>query len=184
MAKKRNGTPFRTEGSGAVDPAWYDGWETIPRPLPRWQPEEMPLPRSRSKQAPKSAPKPRTQVQVSLFGVVGFAVAGFMLVLVLFGYWQVYDSACQVGDLQQQVQQLREENQRLQNQYDTSIDLEQVEARARELGMQQPSGKQLVSLRIPEEDVAVISGSTDSGFLQNAWEAVLETVRSLWEYLR
>lgn len=192
MARKKTTNPYRTVGSAAVDPAWGDSWESTARPLPEFEPQRVPKPQRQPqrqpqrapKKAPQKAPATRGQMQVAPLGVVGVAISGLMLVLVIFGYSQVYTSACRVGQLREQVQQLQEENQSLQNRYDTSIDLEQIEIRARELGMQQPSSKQLVSLRIPTEDVTVISGSTTSNFFKSAWDAVLETARSLWEYLR
>ena len=97
---------------------------------------------------------------VSPFAVVGVAGALLMLVLVIFGYAQVYESASRLGEMRDTVAQLQEENQKLQNQYDSSINLEQIEERARELGMQQPTANQIVTLHIPAEDTAVVVPKT------------------------
>lgn len=98
-----------------------------------------------------------------------------MLVLVIFGYAQVYESASRLGEMRDTVAQLQEENQKLQNQYDSSINLEQIEERARELGMQQPTANQIVTLHIPAEDTAVVVPKTASNPFQAAWEAIVET---------
>lgn len=121
---------------------------------------------------------------VAPLAVLGLSMAGIMLVLVLFGYAQVYASACRVGELGQQVQQLQEDNRQLKNQYDTSINLSQIEARARELGMRQPTAKQTIQLHVPTQDVTVVTEQTSAGFFATAWQAILDTARELWEYLR
>lgn len=94
---------------------------------------------------------------VSPFALLGIAVSLLMLVLVLFGYAQVYESASQLGEMRDTVAELQEENRKLQNEYDSSINLEKIETRAKELGMQQPTAKQSVTLHIPAEDTAVIA---------------------------
>ena len=81
------------------------------------------------------------------------------------------------------VAELQEENRKLQNEYDSSINLEKIEARAKELGMQQPTSKQSVTLRIPAEDTAVIAPQVASNPLRAAWEAIVETFQGLLEYL-
>src|SRR5699024_1153337 len=113
-------------------------------------PAKKPRPRTR----PQKQPVVRQRMAVSPFAVVGVAGALLMLVLVIFGYAQVYESASRLGEMRDTVAQLQEENQKLQNQYDSSINLEQIEERARELGMQQPTANQIVTLHIPAEDTA------------------------------
>lgn len=169
---------YRTNGSAAIDPAYLPWQETAARPLPEQQPEKAPKRRSRP------APKQRQVMAVAPLAVIGLALAGAMLVLVLFGYAQVYVSACEVGALEQQVQQLQEENRQLKNQYDTSINLSQIEARARELGMRQPTEAQTIQLHIPAQDVTVVTEQSADGFFASAWQAILNTARELWEYLR
>ena len=146
------------------------------RPQSR-RPRPSPAPRR------KKQPVARQKMTVSPFALLGIAASLMMLVLVLFGYAQVYESASQVGEMRDTVAELQEENRKLQNEYDSSINLEKIEARAKELGMQQPTSKQSVTLRIPAEDTAVIAPQAASNPLRAAWEAIVETFQGLLEYL-
>lgn len=120
---------------------------------------------------------------VSPFAVLGMTMAIVMLVLVIFGYVQVYEAGSQVDEMQSRVTQLQEDNRNLQNQYDSSINLEDIEARARELGMQQPSAKQIITLNIPAQDTAVIARESAANPIAAAINAIVDTFRSLLEYL-
>lgn len=167
---------YRTNGSAAVAPVYVPRQESTARPLPQEESGRNP------KRNPHKAHRP-TMV-VAPFTVVGVAVAMLMLVLVLFGYSQVYESGQAVGDMEKYVETLQTENHKLQNTFDTSIDLQKVEERARELGMQQPSAKQIVTLQIPLEDTTVVTQKAASNPLKAAWEALVDTTEGLLEYLR
>lgn len=176
MAKRKRQYEYRTMGSAAVDPEFLYRQESTARPLKKETLRRAPK--------PKAKPVTRVRMEVSLFGVLGLALVCLMLTLVIFGYAQVYASECQIGEMEDEIQMLRDENEHLQNKYDTSINLEDIEARAKELGMRQPSSAQIVNLQIPAEDVTVVAGKTSSNFLAEAWRAVVDTARDLWDYLR
>ena len=180
MARRDQEYKYRTVGSAAVDPNYQRWNESVARPLPK----EQPSPQPKRTPKPKHAPLPRQRMEVSLFAVVGFVAVAMMMVLVIFGYAQVYASASEVGELEAQVQELQEQNERLRNQYDTSINLADVEARARELGMHQPTAKQTITLQIPAEDVTVVTEKSSTNIFLAAWQAIVDTARDLWEYLR
>ncbi len=180
MARQYDENQYRVVGSAAVDPAYYDTRESTARPLPQQEPQHQPQRRPQ----PRKRPAPRQRMAVSLLSVVGVAAALMMLTLVIFGYSQVYASADRLDELESTVQSLQEDNRKLQSQYNTSINLEAVEERARELGMQQPSAKQIVSIRVPSQDVTVVSSKASSNPFQAAWDAIVSTARDLWEYLR
>lgn len=162
---------YRTNGSAAVAPSYtYTQGTEAPK-----QPEPQRKPRHRRRR--------KANMVIAPFAIGGVAVAMLMLVMVLFGYSQVYETGQRVGDMQELVEELQAENRKLQNMYDTSIDLQRVEERARELGMQQPSAKQIVTLQIPVDDYAVVTQKAASNPLQAAWEAVVDTAKGLWAYL-
>ena len=146
MAQDRRKIEYRTQGSAAYDPSFYVSEESVAQQIPAAKPR----PRHRKQ------PVARQKMVVSPFALLGIAVSLLMLVLVLFGYAQVYESASQLGEMRDTVAELQEENRKLQNEYDSSINLEKIETRAKELGMQQPTAKQSVTLHIPAEDTAVI----------------------------
>ena len=172
MAQDSRKMEYRTQGSAAYDPSFYVGEESTARQAPAPKPAPKPRPRR------KTQPVTRQKMAVSPFALLGIAAS-----LVLFGYAQVYESASQVGEMRDTVAELQEENRKLQNEYDSSINLEKIEARAKELGMQQPTSKQSVTLRIPAEDTAVIAPQVASNPLRAAWEAIVETFQGLLEYL-
>lgn len=176
MAQPRD-YEYRIQGSAAVEPAFYPQRRTE-SPAPRRKPQSAP----RHKRHPQ--PKTHARMAVAPFAVVGVGVALLMLVLVLVGYAKVYESAEALGQVERQVENLQEENQKLRNQYDSSIDLEDIELRARELGMQQPSAKQTIALQVPAEDTAVVARKDASNPFRAAWNAIVETAQELWAYLR
>lgn len=178
MAQDRSKIAYRTQGSAAYNPDFYTGQESTARPLPPKRPQPRP------KRQTKKQPVVRQKMVVAPFALVGVAAALLMLVLVIFGYAQVYESASKLGEMEDAVAELQEENQKLQNKYDSSINLEQIEARAKELGMQLPTDKQTIVLHIPAEDTTVIAPKTSTNPFQAAWDAIVETVRGLLEYLR
>lgn len=178
MAQDRSKIAYRTQGSAAYNPEFYVGQESTARPLPPERPKPRPKHRARKQ------PVVRQKMAVAPFALVGVAAALMMLVLVIFGYAQVYESASRLGEMEDTVAELQEENQKLQNQYDSSIHLDQIEARAKELGMQLPTDKQTIVLHIPAEDTAVIAPKASSNPFQAAWQAIVETVQGLLEYLR
>lgn len=180
MARKYEENKYRTAGSAAVDLTYTYERESTARPLPQPEPKRKPQRQPR----PQKRSAPRQKIAVSLFSVVGMAAALMMLVLVIFGYSQVYASAERLDTLESQVQSLQQDNRKLNSQYDTSINLEEVETRARELGMQQPSAKQIVNIQVPAQDITVVSSKVASNPIQAAWDAIVETARDLWEYLR
>ena len=156
MAQDRRKIEYRTQGSAAYDPSFYVSEESV------------------AQQIPAAKPRPRHRKQ---------PVSLLMLVLVLFGYAQVYESASQLGEMRDTVAELQEENRKLQNEYDSSINLEKIETRAKELGMQQPTAKQSVTLHIPAEDTAVIAPQASTNPFRAAWDAIVETFQGLLEYL-
>lgn len=187
MARRKRNYLYRTVGSAAIDPYYEEyGRESVARPLP----QELPQPRPQRAPKPGKSPRPRRtpverqRMEIAPTAVLGLVLSGMMLVLVIFGYAQVYASACQVGELEAQVQQLQEHNARLQNQYDTSVDLSEVESRARELGMHQPTARQTILLRVPAEDVTVVAEKTSGNIFLAVWDAITRTARDLWAYLR
>lgn len=169
---------YRTDGSAAYDLAYQPlGSESTARPL------ETP----ERRQAPVRRPKPKTvhvKMAVAPLTVLGMMAAAMMLVLVLFGYVQIYESSSRVAAMEAQVQALQEEGDKLRDQYNRGFDLEEIESRARALGMQRASDKQKITLNIPVQDVTVISEETAENPVEAACRAIVETAKSLLEYLR
>ncbi len=183
MAQRRDKMTYSVNGSAAYQPSYgTPGRESTARPLPERKPERRQAPARQPRRQPRKVV--HEKIAIAPFGVLGIALALGLLVLVLFGYVQIYESGSQVSDLQDRLTELKEENHKLQSEFDNAVDLQQVEKRAMELGMQRPSAKQSVSVEVPVEDVTVISGRTHSSPVRTAVLAVYETARDLVEYLR
>ena len=175
--RRRNNFTYHTDGSAAYQVDYVPGSrESTARPLPKQQPK--PHKKTRKK------PVVHEKIAIAPFAVLGVALALFMLVLVLFGYVQIYEAGSEVANLEDRIATLQEENKKLQTQFENAVDLQQIEQSARELGMQQPSSKQKITVRVPVEDVTVISAETGSNPIETAVRAIYETAQDLLEYLR
>lgn len=170
---------FQVQGSAAVEPAYYPQREEQTVPAPRQSPRKAPKPRKR----PAARPAQRQVMAVSPTAVLGTLLCAMMLVLVLVGYARVFESQKALGEMEDQVAQLQADNRELHNLYDSSIDLEVIEARAKELGMQQPSGNQMITLSICAEDTAVVRAKESFNPLRAAGNAIWETLEDLAAYL-
>ena len=118
---------YRTNGAAAYDINAFRGTSAPEIQRPKL-PEEQRRPVRRVRVKAKAA--------VSPFAVVGMMAAACMLVLVIFGYVQLYEATSEVGDLTSELSALQQENQMLQSEYEGKIDLAAIEERAtKELGM-------------------------------------------------
>mgnify|MGYP001538886533 CR=1 FL=1 len=120
--------PYRSNGSAAYDVRRRNTAQ------PLEQPERLPDAPARR----KPARHVRARLGISPLTALGAAAAVLMLALVVFSYIRLYEARSDVGKLQTQLSTLEEQQARLQSQYDNALDLEQIEKRAKELGMRQP----------------------------------------------
>ncbi len=86
---------------------------------------------------------------VATFGIV---VALCMLVMMLVGVSQLHQEQNRIAYMEQQVEMLSVENERLQSQYEAEMDLESVEEIALALGMipQQDAVNSYIHIEVPE----------------------------------
>ena len=125
-------------------------------------PEERRLPQKKKRVKAKSA--------VSPFAVVGLAVVTCLIILVVFGYVQLYEASEQVSTLESQLSSLQEDQVVLESLYEEGIDLPYIEERAAELGL---SG----------DDQAEIYASESTNIFQRIIQAIERSARGLVEYL-
>lgn len=126
--------PYRSNGSAAYDVRRRNTAQ------PLEQPERLPDAPARR----KPARHVRARLGISPLTALGAAAAVLMLALVVFSYIRLYEARSDVGKLQTQLSTLEEQQARLQSQYDNALDLEQIEKRAKELGMRQPGSSQII----------------------------------------
>lgn len=157
--------------------AAYDVYRNSAAP----QVERPGLPEERRQPLKKTRVKVKTAV--SPFAIVGMLAAGWMLILVVFGYVQLYEITSEVGRLQSQLNTLTAEQANLETVYEGKIDLAYIEQRAAELNMQQPGNGQVVYLNLAGSDRAEIFLEEKSSPVSEVLQAIRNSVTELVEYL-
>ena len=148
----------------------------VPKPRPAVLPEEKPI--QHAKKAPKARPA------VAPLALVGLAVVTLLLLMVVYSYVQLYEATDRVGALNSQLASTRADTAKLRSTYESRIDLAAIEARARELGMTQPSLRQTVYLNIAGADHAEVLQVDQRSYAEKAWDAVTGSFRGVLEYFR
>lgn len=166
---------YRSNGSAAYD-IHYNQRNTA-RPLE--QPQRLPDAPVRR----QPVQKVKAKVAVSPFAVLGTAVVLVMLFFVLFSYVRMYEAKSQVGELQSQLSELNTQNERLRSQYVSSLDMDAVEARAKELGMRQAGPSQIIYVQVSGSDsTEVYSAPQERGFFGSIYDAFRSLFRDAVEY--
>ena len=153
----------------------YDG-SALRRPERQHLPEERPVPRRQERVKVKTAVAP--------FTLFGMAAAALMLVLVIFGYVQLFEATTRVGELQSQLNELTAQQTLLESKYESKIDLKVVQQRAEELGMSAPRDDQVIYVSLSGSDRAEIYEEEKTNILGEIIGAVEESISDLIAYLR
>lgn len=157
--------PYRSNGSAAYDVRRRNTAQ------PLEQPERLPdVPARR-----KPARHVRARLGISPLTALGAAAAVLMLALVVFSYIRLYEARSDVGKLQTQLSTLEEQQARLQSQYDNALDLEQIEKRAKELGMRQPGSSQIIYVQVDADDTTEVYAAPAE---KNVFVRVIDAFRS------
>lgn len=166
---------YRTNGSAAYD--LHSVRDNTARPLR--QPERLPDAPERA----KPVRRVKTRLAIAPFTVLGTAVAVVMLFLVIFSYVRLYEAQSAVSDLKETKTLLTEEQQRLRSQYENSLDLEAIEARALELGMRQPLPSQIVYVEVAAGDsVELGEVQEERNLLEQIYDAFYGVISDVVEY--
>ena len=106
-----------------------------------------------------------------------------MLILVIFGYVQLYEATERVSSLQSDLSSLQEQQVILESLYEGSIDLPYIETRAAELGLHTPASGQTVYVNLSGDDRAEIYRSEKTNLFQRIIQAIESSAKGLVEYL-
>ena len=106
-----------------------------------------------------------------------------LIILVVFGYVQLYEASEQVSTLESQLSSLQEDQVVLESLYEEGIDLPYIEERAAELGLSLPTQEQTVYLNLSGDDQAEIYASESTNIFQRIIQAIERSARGLVEYL-
>lgn len=158
--------------------AAYDIYSSAVKPLSL--PQE--LPEERVEPARKRKVKVKAKVAIAPFALVGAIVALSLLVMVVFGYVQLYEAAGRVGELNDELTALQVENGKLRSGYESGIDLMLIELEAKQLGMKMPSSNQEIYLNISNTDRGEVIAVEDPNVLEQTWNAVKNSFTGIMEY--
>ena len=168
---------YRTNGSAAYD--IYAGGAMRNTALPKERPERLPDAPARRQPVRKTRAKPA----FSPFALLGGAMVCVMLFLVVFSYVRLYEAQSAVSDLKETKTLLTEEQQRLRSQYENSLDLEAIEARALELGMRQPLPSQIVYVEVAAGDsVELGEVQEERNLFEQIYDAFYGVISDVVEY--
>ena len=120
---------------------------------------------------------------MSPVAVVGLLAVTCMLILVVFGYVQLYEASEEVSSLQSELSELQERQVVLQSLYEEGIDLDYDEERAAELGLRMPTKEQTVYINLAGSDQAEIYTSEQTNIFQRILQAIERSASGLVEYL-
>lgn len=139
------------------------------------------LPEERSIRQRQKRVKAKTAV--APLGIVGMLVVACMLVLVVFGYVQLYEATDRVSKLESSLATLTKEQAVLQSLYEGGIDLDYMKTRATEMGFAAPREDQTVYLNLTGTDTAEIYQVEKTNILQRVLQAIKSSAAGLVEYL-
>lgn len=132
---------------------------------------------------PQKARRVKAKMAVSPVAVIGLLAVTCMLILVVFGYVQLYEASEQVSSLQSELSELQERQVVLESLYEEGIDLDYVEQRAAELGMRMPTKDQTVYINLAGSDQAEIYTAEQTNIFQRILQAIERSASGLVEYL-
>lgn len=107
---------------------------------------------------PKPRKLKRRNIYIDPVATLGIVVAVSMLVLMTVGIFQFRTAQQETADLERYVQQLTQENQLLEETYEASIDLAEVERSALALGMIPKEDAQHVTIQLSAPQIEEPAG--------------------------
>lgn len=146
------------------------------------KPHSAPLPEEKPLRRPRNAPKAKHVL--APFGIAGMVVVAVLLMLVIHSYVQLYEANSRVGHLEKEISSVQANTAKIRSAYESRIDLAKNEARARELGMSQPSPRQMVYLNIPGADHAEVIQVDRRNYPKKILDAIVSSFQGVLEYFR
>ncbi len=132
---------------------------------------------------PERVRRVKAKTAVAPVAILGMMVCLCMLILMVFGYVQLYEATEKVSDLKYELSSLQEDQAVLQSLYEGSIDLDEVELRAAELGLALPNREQTVYINLAGSDRAEIYTTEKTNIFQKVFSAIENSAAGLVEYL-
>ena len=147
------------------------------------QPERRPERRELPQEQPQKARRVHARTAVAPFTILGVATCACMMILVIFGYVQLFEASSRVSRLENQLKSLQAEQLLLQSRYEGKIDLPAIEARAEELGLRKPAQEQIVYVNLTGTDQAEIYRTEKTSIVGEIIGAIEQSISELIAYL-
>lgn len=138
-------------------------------------PEDLPV------QQPRRRPRARTAI--APFTVVGMLTVACLMILVIFGYVQLFEASSHVSELESRLAGLQEQQLMLQSKYDEKIDLDAAQEYAAQIGLTKCQPEQIVYVHFAGTDQAEIYAQTHTSFFGEILDAMQQSILGLIEYL-
>jgi cell division protein FtsL len=147
--------------------------------------EELAVPQELPQEQPRHKKQPRVKAKAAVapFTLFGMMAAALMMILVLFGYVQLYERTTAVSKLQTQLQDLNQQQAQLKSKYEGKINLTDIESRAAQLGLSSPTKDQTVNVNLTGSDRAEIYTEKKDSVIEEIVGAVKASVADLIAYL-
>ena len=174
---------YRDNGAAAYDVyAWndqsarqYDDGRAYERSLP------IELPDERVQEQPYRRVRARTAI--APFTLAGILTVACLMILVIFGYVQLFEASSNVSRLETQLANLKEQQLMLQSKYDAKIDLNRAEEYAAEIGLTRCQPEQIVYVSFSGDDQAEIYTQQRTSVFGEILDAMQQSILGLIEYL-
>ena len=139
------------------------------------------LPEEQVREQPYRRVKSRTAI--APFTLVGMLTVACLMILVIFGYVQLFEASSSVSKLENQLANLKEQQLMLQSKYDAKIDLAAAEAHAAEIGLTTCQPEQIVYVSFSGTDQAEIYTQQRTSVFGEILDAMQQSIFGLIEYL-
>ena len=117
---------------------------------------EPELPQKQKSRLPKPRKRRQPVVHYDPLGMVSLAVTALMLILMVAGFITLLQTHAEVIRMEDQVIQLRRENDRLQREYEAGYDLDDILQQAQAMGLVPESEVQTVTIQLPPSQPEVV----------------------------
>jgi cell division protein FtsL len=151
---------------------------------PRARPVEAPMQEElfRQREKARAAAAAQNAPAVSLFAIFGTLFAGFLMIFVVLAQINYNEIAAETVRLNAQFAALTEQQRRLEIEYESAINMKEIEMYARDvLGMSRPAVDQVTVIYTVPGDRAEVIGS---GAEEDSLREFGSFISSLLEYLR
>ncbi|MCL2151379.1 MAG: hypothetical protein FWH57_00210 [Oscillospiraceae bacterium] len=144
---------------------------------------EIPIPRERTiqRQRERAATAAKNVPGISLFAIFGSLFAAVLMVFVVLAQINYNEAAAETVRLNTRLQELTEQQRRLEITYENVIDMKEIEIYAQDvLGMSKPETDQIAIVKSTPIDKVEVIGESNSGF----FDGFGPFISSLFEYFK